>query len=391
VTSPITILTTTADNGTPAVADTVATLRRYSLITPAGAGTVLVHRLVQAVACSELHAAARAWQHAAALLVEAAVPADVELPEAWPQCTALLPHARMVLSLTSRGSWHIAQGLDNGGSYVVARDLFRQIASAHEDDPGYGPEHPDTLAARGFVAGLTGDAGDPAGARDLYAELAPICERVLGPENRQTLTVRHNLAHSTGEAGDPTTACDRTAELLPIYEQVFGPQHPETLPNRTNLARWTGHAGDPAKARDLLAELLPIYEQEFGPEHPDTLVVRVNHAGWTGLAGDATAARELYAELIPIRERMLGPEHPHTLITRAFLADWTGHAGDPAKTRDLLADLLPALRRVLGSEHPRTQTARGPRRMPGEGARAAREPPAHRNARTSRRKLHRSR
>lgn len=342
-----------------AVTDAVAALRRYSLITLAGAGMVMVHRLVQEVARSQLPVpAARAWKHAAALLVAAAVPADVDEPEAWPRCSALLPHARALLSPTSRGLWRIAAGLDNGGSYAVARDLFQQIAGAHEDDPHYGPEHPSTLEARAFVAGLTGSAGDPAGARDLYADLALICERVRGREHEQTLRVRHNLAHWTGEASDAATARDLTAEMLSVYEQNLGPDHPDMLATRTNLARWTGHAGDPTAARDMLAEQLPIYEQEFGPEHPHTLDVRVNLAGWTGLAGNEAAARDMYAQLLPIRARVLGPEHPKTLTIRAFHADWTGRAGDPAKARDLLADLLPLLERVLGSEHPQTLTAR---------------------------------
>ena len=46
-----------------------------------------------------------------------------------------------------------------------------------------GPEHPDTLAARGNLARWTGEAGDAAGARDQYAALLPVAERVSGPEH----------------------------------------------------------------------------------------------------------------------------------------------------------------------------------------------------------------
>ena len=46
-----------------------------------------------------------------------------------------------------------------------------------------GPEHPDTLTARGTLARWTGEAGDPAAARDLFAALLPVLERVLGPEH----------------------------------------------------------------------------------------------------------------------------------------------------------------------------------------------------------------
>ena len=85
-----------------AAGDAVAALRRYSLATPAGGGLVLVHRLVQAITLAQVPAqVAGQWEQAAAALVQAAVPADPELPAAWPVCAALLPHARAVLALTS--------------------------------------------------------------------------------------------------------------------------------------------------------------------------------------------------------------------------------------------------------------------------------------------------
>ena len=41
-------------------------------------------------------------------------------------------------------------------------------------------------------------------------------ERVLGPEHPHTLTTRGNLASWTGQAGDPAAARDLFAELLPV-------------------------------------------------------------------------------------------------------------------------------------------------------------------------------
>ena len=58
-----------------------------------------------------------------------------------------------------------------------------------------GPEHPDTLAARGNLARWTGKAGDAAGAHDQYAALLPIAERVLGPKHPDTLAIRGNLSN----------------------------------------------------------------------------------------------------------------------------------------------------------------------------------------------------
>jgi hypothetical protein len=63
-----------------------------------------------------------------------------------------------------------------------------------------GPEHPDTLAARHELAGWTGQAGNPAAARDLFAGLLPVLERVLGPVHPHSLIARHQLASWTESA-----------------------------------------------------------------------------------------------------------------------------------------------------------------------------------------------
>ena len=342
-----------------AAGDAIAELRRYSLVTPARDGLVLVHRLVQAVTQGRVTGdEADRWKQAAAALVQAAVPADTTVPAAWSACAVLLPHARAVLDLASHGTRQIAEYLGSSGSYPAARDLSQSITDAYSHDDAYGPEHPDTLTARQNLAHWTGQAGDPAAARDQFAGLLPVRERVLGPEHPDTLTTRANLAAWTGQAGDPAAARDLFAGLLPVRERVLGPEHWQTVAARGSLALWTGEAGDPAAARDLFAGLLPVRERLLGPEHPHTLNARHNLAHWTGQAGDPAAARDLFAGLLPVYERLLSPEHPATLATRGRLAAWTGQAGDPAAARDLFAGLLPAYERVLGPEHPHTLNAR---------------------------------
>ena len=342
-----------------AAGDAIAALRRYSLVAPAGDGLVLVHRLVQAITRAQLAAqAASQWEQAAAALVEAAVPADTQLPAAWPVCAVLLPHARAVLDLTSGGIWQIARYLGFSGSYPAARDLFGLIVDAYTEANAYGPEHRDTLTARHNLARWAGAAGDAAGARDQFAALLPLRERVLGPEHPHTLITRHELARWAGRAGDTAGTRDQFAALLPLRERVLGPEHPDTLTTRHNLAYWAGAAGDAAGARDQFAALLPLRERVLGPEHPDTLITRHNLARWAGEAGDAAGARDQFAALLPTDERVLGPEHPHTLITRHNLARWAGAAGDAAGARDQFAALLPLRERVLGPEHPDTLNTR---------------------------------
>jgi hypothetical protein len=341
-----------------AAKDAIAALRRYSLVIPAGGGSVSVHRLVQAVTADQMPAdLARQWRQAAAVLIEAAIPGHTDLPETWPVCAALLPHAEAALADDSAGMARLANYLGCRGSYAAAAQLHQRIVDAR--DQALGREHPGTLAARNNLAYWTGEAGDRAGARDQFAALVPAMTRVLGGEHPETLAARRGLAAWTGAAGDTAGARDEFAELLRLFERVLGPGHPDTLDIRGNLAVWTGQAGDAAAARDQYAALLPVAERVLGSQHPDALDVRGNLADWTGRAGDASAARDQYAALLPVRERVLGPEHPEILTDRASLAHWTGEAGDAAAARDQYAALLTDRVRVVGADHPDTLDTRG--------------------------------
>ena len=87
------------------------------------------------------------WRQAAAALIEAAIPADTGLPETWPVCAALLPHAQAALADDSAGMARIANYLGSSGSYAAARDLQRRVLDARETGPRPGaPGHPAARA-----------------------------------------------------------------------------------------------------------------------------------------------------------------------------------------------------------------------------------------------------
>ena len=133
----------------------IAALRRYSLVTPATDGSVSVHRLVQAVTSDRMPAKlAVQWRQAAATLIEQAIPSNTALPETWPVCALLLPHADAALADDSDGIARIAQYLRSSGSYGAARDLQRRILEAQERV--LGPKHPITLNASRELARFTG-------------------------------------------------------------------------------------------------------------------------------------------------------------------------------------------------------------------------------------------
>ena len=81
-------------------------------------------------------------------------------------------------------------------------------------------------------------------ARDQYAALVPVRERVLGAEHPRTLVARADLAYWTGEAGDAAAARDQYAALAPVRGRVSGAGHPRTLDARARLAYWTRRADE---------------------------------------------------------------------------------------------------------------------------------------------------
>ena len=250
-----------------------------------------------------------------------------ENPGAEAELQALIHQTRAVArAQLPAASGHTVSGSDHAVSAngVVSADASRWPAA----------EHSGTLAARSELAYSIGQAGDPAGARNQFAALVPMAERVLGPEHPDTLTNRHNLANFAGYAGDAAAARDQFATLLPIRERVFGADSPDTLAARFNLAYWTGRAADAAAARDQFAALLPVRERISGPDHPDTLAVREELAYWTGCAGDAAAARDQFAALLLVRRRALSHEDAEVLAVWYQLAYWTALAGDAAAAGD---------------------------------------------------------
>ena len=156
-----------------------------------------------------------------------------------------------------------------------------QVAPVHIEVTSFPDRY---LVCSGYFpsAELVLETGDPAAAAARAEELLVSWEPA--PEDQDTLASRASLAHLTGKAGDAAGARDRFAALLPICERVLGPDHPDTLTTRASLAHWTGMAGDAAGARDRYATLLPIRERALGAEHPDTVVTHSNLLGWTDAA-----------------------------------------------------------------------------------------------------------
>ena len=134
--------------------------------------------------------------------------------------------------------------------YRAASEVGKRVVIEMERCPDYGPDHPDTLATRNNVASWTGETGDVAGARELFAALLPDMVRVLGADHPSTLATRHNVASLMGKTGDVAGALELVAALLPDMVRVLGADHPDTLMTRSNVAYLTKRADEQDRSSD---------------------------------------------------------------------------------------------------------------------------------------------
>ena len=181
-------------------------------------------------------------------------------------------------------------------------------------------------------------------------------QRILGPDHPQTLATRGGLAGALLDVGRTEQAIEMLRSLLEDYIRTMGPNHPHTLATRGRLAYAlleTGNAEQTTRATDMLRDLLKDQKHLLGPNHPHTLATRGRLAYAlleTGNAEQTTRATDMLRDLLKDQKHLLGPNHPQTIMTRVNLADL-----DAGYSTDALCDLLEKQMRilVLGSDSPR--------------------------------------
>ena len=117
-----------------------------------------------------------------------------------------------------------------------------------------------------------GEAGDAAGARDEYAALLPIRERVSGPEHPDTLAARQQLASWTGEAGDAAAGPRRVRRAAAHHQAGIRPGAPGH-PDRPRQPRLLDRAGGGRGPRPRRVRRAAAHHQAGprpeAPEYPD--------------------------------------------------------------------------------------------------------------------------
>jgi hypothetical protein len=280
-------------NGEPATRRALGRLAVYNMVTlDAGAQTISVHRLVQAVARTpedgDRHRQPDAITaaHLTALdTLDTALP-DWQDPTGWPVWRQLLAH---VTAATTRSASSNDDGLviavavlinqqglflEGQGNVRLAIPLFEQALADRRRV--LGDDHPDTLTSVNNLAGAYESAGDLGRAIPLYEQALTDRRRVLGDDHPNTLGSVNNLAYAYESAGDLGRAIPLYEQALTDCRRVLGDDHPDTLGSVNNLASAYRAAGDLGRAVPLYEQALTDCRRVLGDTHPTTRAVADN-------------------------------------------------------------------------------------------------------------------
>jgi tetratricopeptide (TPR) repeat protein len=205
------------------------------------------------------------------------------------------------------------------------------------------------------IASVLQDQGQHSDAERVLREALMERARVLGPEHPDTILTRHWLAVALDYQGKNAEAEAEYLAVFKLEEQVLGPEHVETLATRSNLTAVLLEQGKYADAEAENQALIKLEEKVVGPEHPRTLIVRNNLAVILRREEKAGEAEAEGRAVIKLEEKVLGPEHFETLSTCFGLARCLNAEGAKREARELAQRAADGARKVLGPDHPDTK------------------------------------
>ena len=397
--------------GRKRVADALTALHRYSLATVDG-NRISVHRLLQKVIRDRLTGPDQASAITHALTaIQRALPDDPQLPATWPQWQELVPHVVALASIEAVANLNAAQlvkilnptceFLLRSGSNLPALDLATQAVSV--STARLGPDHPDTLIARGNPGPpRTGRRGAPARPSPSCEQLVPDMERLLGPEHPDTLDRpgqpgrlvlvggahrrghRHRRAGRrrpssgcsapstptpsspgatwppcTGRRGAPARPSPSWSGSPPTWSGCSAPSTPTPWTARGNWPPRTGRRGAPARPSPSWSGLPPTWS---GCSAPSTPAPSPPGATWpprTGRRGAPARPSPSWSGLPPTWSGCSAPTTPAPSPPGPTWPPRTRSAGRTGEAIAILERVAADMERLLGPEHPDTLDARG--------------------------------
>ncbi|WP_194813906.1 FxSxx-COOH system tetratricopeptide repeat protein [Nocardia sp. XZ_19_385] len=185
--------------------------------------------------------------------------------------------------------------------------------------------------------------------------------RVYGPDHPESIAARINLANDYRMTGNLDAALTHAEEAHSRCAAVR-PDHPYTAACAVDYAAALRRADRPADALSLDQEAVDIFTRRLTADHPYTLAAQSGRASDLAALGRLDEALALGADTLDRVRRVRGANHPYTLqcavnYTLDLLA-----ADRTAEAEDLERDTLQRYAQTLGPDHPDTQAALARRR-----------------------------
>jgi tetratricopeptide (TPR) repeat protein len=291
------------------------------------------------------------WVEIACGLVAYVFPEDVDDPETWLRCAALLPHADLIFDHATRlkmDSLHLATLRAMVAKYYYQQGRYGEAKRLNEQalkqlSRILGQQHRIIFTVTNELAVAMEADGDLAEASRLMEKNVASEVQVHGKRNLLTLGSMNILAGMLRAQGNLTDARDLLEHVLRERRRELGEDHPSTLASMNNLALVLQAQGNLADARKLLERALRESVQLHREQYPDTAIGIRNLAAVLRDQKDLLGARRLYEQALETQRRILGNDHPDTVGTLGALAEVLEELGD--------ADGASSIRRQLPDLH----------------------------------------
>lgn len=277
-------------------------------------------------------------------------------PEAEPQFQAGLALARSELGDESREALQFQYNLDeamahNGKTEQALQNLNSTMATQMRR---FGPDDPDALITKHFLAVLKVEMGHHDEGESLFRDVLKGRTRSLGPEHESTLSSMANLGILLTRIGKK----DEGAELLhrahDTARRVFGPDSTQTLVFASYVAQLANTPAELAAVEPIYRDIVERGSRVFGPEHQQTLAFLRSLAQLLELRCEFVEAEAVAADLYGRLKRSRGERDPQTITAMGPLARIKGMNKNWKDAEEVMRRRLALSREAYGEADSRT-------------------------------------
>jgi tetratricopeptide (TPR) repeat protein len=244
----------------------------------------------------------------------------------------------------------------------AAEGEFRAVYEMNQQLPDLGPDHPDTLVVRGWLASVLRERGRLAEAEAEYRFLVAADIRLHGPDHPVTLVARGWLAALLREQGRLADAEVEYRALVAADNRVYGADGKTTFNARSALGYVLWQSGQFAEAEREYRALVGQAHRIYGSEGKQTVDVRAVLAMVLRAAGKLDDAETEYRLVADADSRLYGPDDKATVNARVGLAGVLRQRGalveaereyrtilEVVDSSSDLGDYLPVVRNLLAN------------------------------------------